>query len=127
VLAYSAGGRAHVERAGGAVTSLGRGDAQSIAWYRGHPWTLVARGDALYLVGPHVRKLVRAKPHYGESGASLALGSRGRVWAVWDEESDELDEDCNEFPVAAETLWVSFGLRDRTVIVRGLPGAASLY
>jgi len=32
------------------VTSLSRGDAQSIAWSRGHLWTLVARGDALYLV-----------------------------------------------------------------------------
>jgi hypothetical protein len=127
LLAYSAGGRAYVERAGGAVTSLGAGEAQSIAWYGGHPWTLVARGDALYLVGPHVRRRVRAKPHYGESGASLAIGPHGRVWAVWDEESDQLDQECDEFPVAAETLWASFGLRDRSVIVRDLPGAASLY
>ena len=126
VLAYTAHGRAYVERAG-IKTPLGRGEAESTAWYRGHPWTLVARGDALYLVGPHFRKLVRAKPHYGESGASLAIGPRGRVWAVWDEESDELDQECNEDPAAAETLWASFGLHDRSVLVRDLPGAASLY
>jgi hypothetical protein len=125
-VAYTAHGRAYVRRSGGR-RSLGRGEAQSIAWYRGHAWTLVARGDALDLIGPHSRLRVRTRPHFGESGASLAISPHGRAWAVWDEESDRLDQECDEFPVAEQTLWASFGLHDRSVVVRALPGAASLY
>jgi hypothetical protein len=126
VLAYTDHGRAYVRR-NAANRSLGRGEAQSVAWYHGHAWTLVSRGDALYLIGSHVRLRVRAKPRYGESGASLAISAHGRAWAVWDEESDKLDQECDEFPVSEQTLWASFGLHDRSVIVRDLPGAATLY
>jgi hypothetical protein len=131
VLAYTQQGHAHVQRvtlAGVAAspTSLPGGAVEAIAWARGNPWVLAGHGDALYLDGPRDQVLVRAKPRFGEDDASLAI-SGGRAWAVWDEVSDRLDAECDEFPASAQVLWASFGLHDGTVIARGLPGAATLF
>ncbi len=130
VLAYTAQGHAHVQRVtlGGipaAPTSLPGGTVQAIAWARGNSWVLAARGDALYLDGPRDQVLLRAHRAYYASGASLTI-SGARAWAVWDESSARLDQECHEFPVKQRVLWASLGLHDDAVVARTLPNAGPL-
>lgn len=67
--------------------------------------------------------VLRRRRGYEQSQASLAIGAGGRAWAVWEEASDAVESDCNEFPLHEAVRWASLAPGARRAVSHVLAGA----